>query len=81
MLSPPISMESVWRDIRFGSRVLWNAPGFTAIALLALVLGIGANTAIFSMVNAVFLKPLPFRDPDRLVMVWETDMSRFRDLR
>ncbi len=64
-------MESVWRDIRFGARVLWNAPGFTAIALFALVLGIGANTAIFSVVNAVFLKPLPFRDPARLAMVWE----------
>jgi len=48
--------------------MLWRTPAFTAIAL---VLGIGANTAIFSVVNAVFLKPLPFRDPGRLAMVWE----------
>ena len=64
-------MESVWKDIRFGARSLWKAPAFTAVALFALVLGIGANTAIFSVINAVFLKPLPFRDPDRLAMVWE----------
>jgi len=64
-------MESLWKDIRFGARVLWKAPAFTAVALFALVLGIGANTAIFSVVNAVFLKPLPFRDAERLVMVWE----------
>lgn len=64
-------MESLWKDIRFRARVLWKAPAFTAIALFALVLGIGANTAIFSVVNAVFLKPLPFRDAERLAIVWE----------
>lgn len=64
-------MESLWKDIRFGARMLWRAPAFTLVALFALVLGIGANTAIFSVVNAVFLKPLPFRDADRLAIVWE----------
>ena len=64
-------METIWKDIRYGARVLLGNPAFSLIALLALVLGIGANTAIFSVVNAVFLKPLPFPDPGRLVMVWE----------
>jgi putative ABC transport system permease protein len=64
-------METLWKDIRFSVRALWRAPGFTAVALFALVLGIGANTAVFSVVNAVFLKQLPFRDPDRLAVVWE----------
>jgi putative ABC transport system permease protein len=63
-------MTNLWRDIRFGFRLLIKNPGFTAIAILALALGIGANTAIYSMVYATLLAPLPYHDPDQLVMVW-----------
>ena len=64
-------METFWQDLRFGFRQLLSKPGFAAIATLSLALGIGANTAIFSLVDAVLLRPLPFHDPDRLVVVWE----------
>jgi len=63
-------MSQIARDARFGLRLLWRNPGFTTVALLALALGIGANTAIFSVVHATLLAPLPFHDPEQLVIVW-----------
>ncbi len=83
-------MQGLRRDVVQAVRSLQRAPGFTAVALLTLALGIGANSAIFSVINGVLLRPLPYRDPGRLVFVWSSDAEgqpqtltpgRFVDLR
>lgn len=64
-------MGTLWQDIRYGVRMLLKKPGFTLVAVVALALGIGANSAVFSLVNAILLNPLPLDDPDRTIVLWE----------
>src|ERR1022692_5212472 len=72
-------MHFSWLDLRYGARVLAKAPAFTAVALLTLALGMGAATAIFSVVDTVLLKPLPFRDAERLLVIWKKNVSQNLD--
>ena len=67
--------DQLRQDLRYGLRALRNSPSFTAVALLTLAIGIGANTAIFSVVRAVLLEPLPFADPDRIFRLYHANPS------
>src|SRR5262245_13298960 len=65
-------MQTLWQDLRYGARILWKKPGFTLIAVVTMALGIGANSAMFGLIDGLLLRSLPFKDMDRLAVVRRT---------